>query len=762
MLFQKGQNIDSYTVVFPHKEGSYAETYRVRNSDGKLRFLKLIYYSKLNKNQIDENGNIIEIEVAKQLKHRNLCRFENSGKIISGGQNLAYFVTEFVSSETLDKRILRDGDLSVFETKGIAKAILSALQYVHNLNIPIIHNEITIQNILLNLSGDLQELKLIDFGNARFLNQKPAKPDLKEVNPFYLAPEMLRGVGCVQSDLYSVGVLIYNLLYGTLPWFFDISGMDCDQIDEKLSYARQKGVKFPDVEKFELDETVLNIISKALSNDISDRFQSAEEFIKALDGEIIISAPKPKSTKKDVDSAEHPKRKRGGFADVAGMKELKEQLQSDVISLLQNPEQAKLLGLSLPNGLLFYGPPGCGKTFFAEKFAEETGFNYQYVKGSDVASPYIDGGKGKIADIFNEARKNAPTILFLDEVDSIIRDRNDHNNVTTAGAVNEFLMQLNNCGKDNVLVIGATNKPNDIDEAALRAGRLELKYYIPQPDFETRKEIFQISISKRKYDFGIDYERLAGLTENYISADISLVIDTAARLAFRRGMDKITMTLLEEAISEIKPSLSAEQIRRHEEIRDRFMGVDNDSVANSNCFSLNDILCGDYELLLIEDSVDWADDFVAQADKYVGGGRIRQYLGGVESGTKLLKSQSFILKQKLGFSYAIRYKNEFAGAIWVNTPKLNLMKHNFSEWDISFFLFEPFENKGIMTFALSKVIDLLFFKFGIDELAAVVEKDNTESEKLLNKIGFVHSQKVPNMVAEREFIEYKLKNSIND
>ena len=133
-------------------------------------------------------------------------------------------------------------------------------------------------------------------------------------------------------------------------------------------------------------------------------------------------------------------------------------------------------------------------------------------------------------------------------------------------------MELNNCGKDNVLVIGATNKPTDIDEAALRAGRLELKYYIPQPDKETRKAIFQINISKRKYDFGIDYDRLADLTENYISADISLVIDTAARLAFRRNIGKITMALLEEAVANTKPSLTIEQIKQHEAIRDRFEG----------------------------------------------------------------------------------------------------------------------------------------------------------------------------------------------
>ena len=133
-------------------------------------------------------------------------------------------------------------------------------------------------------------------------------------------------------------------------------------------------------------------------------------------------------------------------------------------------------------------------------------------------------------------------------------------------------MELNNCGKDNVLVIAATNKPTNIDEAALRAGRLELKYYIPQPDKETRKEIFRISVSKRKYDFGIDYDKLAEMTENYISADISLVVDTAARLAFRRDVGKITMALLEEAVANAKPSLTVEQIRQHEAIRDQFEG----------------------------------------------------------------------------------------------------------------------------------------------------------------------------------------------
>ena len=184
-LFQKGQLIDNrYTVVFPHKEGTYAETYRVRDANGKQRFLKLLYYSKLQYSQLDKDGNIIELEIAKQLNHPNVCKYVDSGKLIANGQQLAYFVTEFVSGETLDKRIGRDGSLSVYEIKQVANALLSALQHLHSQSTPIIHNEVSIQNIMLDLSGTLENLKLIDFGHSRFLNQEPARPNLKQLNPF--------------------------------------------------------------------------------------------------------------------------------------------------------------------------------------------------------------------------------------------------------------------------------------------------------------------------------------------------------------------------------------------------------------------------------------------------------------------------------------------------------------------------------------------------------------------------------------------------
>ena len=573
MLFQKGQTIDNhYTVVFPHKEGSYAETYRVKDASGKLRFLKLLYYSKLQYSQFDENGCITEVEIAKQLNHPNLCKYVDSGKLIANGQQLAYFVTEFVSGETLDKRIVREGKLSVYDIKQVAKALLSALNYLHSQSTPIIHNEVSIQNIMLDLSGTLEDLKLIDFGHARFLNQEPAKPNLKQLNPFYMAPERLNGVSCVQSDLFSVGAVLYQLVYGELPWFFDASGMSNQQLVERLQIERESTLRIPNIEIFELDDQLLNIIYKSTRNEVQARFQTAQEMMDAIDGKIKVETV----IRTQVKSAPKEKKniKRGnGFADVAGMQELKEQLQWDVIDLLQHPDEANDLGISIPNGLLFYGPPGCGKSFFAEKFAEEAGYNYMYIKCSDVASPYIHGGQEKIAAVFDEARENAPTILFFDEIDAMIKDRSKHTNVSEAGEVNEFLAQLNNCGKDNVLVIGATNKPLELDEAALRSGRLELKYYIPLPDEEVRKQIFSINISRRKYDFGIDYEKLAQLTEGFTSSDIVLIIDNTARLSRRRGIGKITMALLEEVISQSKPSLTLEQIKKHEEIRDIFTGV---------------------------------------------------------------------------------------------------------------------------------------------------------------------------------------------
>ena len=573
MHFKKNDKIGTYTVAFPHKQGAYAETYRVKDTSGKTRFLKLINYSKLNRNQIDDNGRVIEVEIAKQLHHHNLCQYVDSDNMMMNGSQYAWFVTEFVSGETLSQRIIRDDEISVYEIKTIAKAVLSALSFLHSQPIPIIHNEVTIQNVFLNLVGELQDLKLIDFGYARFLNQSPVKPNLDELNPFYLAPERFSGVCSVQTDLYSVGAMMYHLLYGKLPWFLDVSSKRGQDVIDSILAERDKELTLTKEDKYELDDQLLNVIAKSLSYDSEDRFQSADEFIKAIDGEVKIER---QSTKRKILSQQQSdntpasyaiKKKGEGFAAVAGMEELKQQMREEVIEPLHNPEEYHRYGVTIPNGMLLYGPPGCGKTFFAKHFAEEVGFNFMCITPATLKSRYVNATQENIAKMFKEAEENAPIVIFIDEMNELVPNRDDGNvHEMSRSAVNEMLAQMDRTGEKGIFIIGATNYPNMIDPAILRAGRLDKKYYIGVPDIEARMALFRLYLNKRPYDFGLDYHQLADMTQGYVSADIQLIVNDASRNALRQH-SKITMELLKVAITNTAPSLSNNELRKYERIR---------------------------------------------------------------------------------------------------------------------------------------------------------------------------------------------------
>lgn len=573
MYFKKNDKIDSYTVVFPHKQGSYAETYRVKDASGKTRFLKLINYSKLNRNQIDDNGRVIEVEISKLLHHHNLCQFIDSGNMMMNGSQYAWFVTEFISGETLSQRIIRDDEISVYEIKTIAKAVLSALSFLHSQPIPVIHNEVTIQNVFLNLVGEIQDLKLIDFGYARCLNQSPAKPNMEELNPFYLAPERFSGVCSVQTDLYSVGVMMYHLLYGELPWFVDVSRKRGQDVIDSILAERDKELELAKEDKYELDDQLLNVIAKSLSYDAEDRFQSADEFIRAIDGEVKIERQSTKrkilsqQQSKDVPKSSEIKKKGEGFAAVAGMEELKQQMREEVIEPLHNPEEYHRYGVTIPNGMLLYGPPGCGKTFFAKHFAEEVGFNFMCITPATLKSRYVNATQENIAKMFKEAEENAPTVIFIDDMNELVpnRDSGDIHEMSRS-AVNEMLAQMDRTGEKGVFIIGATNYPNMIDPAILRAGRLDKKYYIGVPDIEARMALFRLYLNKRPYDFGLDYHQLADMTQGYVSADIQLIVNDASRNALRQHC-KITMELLKVAITNTAPSLSNNELRKYERIR---------------------------------------------------------------------------------------------------------------------------------------------------------------------------------------------------
>ena len=508
MFFEKNQTIGSYTVVFPLGQRGNAEIYSVRDSIGRFRFLKLIYLDRLPSSSFNERGQLNEIAIRKQLHHDGICRYVDSMEIRVQNQLCCCLVTDYVSAESVRSRILREGRMSVYDTKNVIRNLLKVLQYLHGREVPILHNAITPENVVLDLAGHAGKCMLTDFSRSCFLSQRGCDAGLDGLPPAFVAPERREGVKAIQSDIYSVGILMYQMLYGCLPvvLFHDKAEKDV-QNPENLR-VMEKPLTFPDDNLFELNDDLLKIIAKATHQDLSQRFKSAQEMLYAFDNPNLVCDETVRKVNCQSDPGTASKRG-NGFADVAGMQEVKAMLQSSVINILQNRDRANEYGISIPNGILFYGPPGCGKSFFAEKFAEETGFHYKYIKASDLASTYIHGTQEKIGQLFREARDKAPTVLCFDEFDALVPRRNVVNNSHQAGEVNEFLSQLNNCGKDGVFVIATTNQPDMIDTAILRKGRIDNIIYLPPPDNITHQAIFQMHLKDRPCEASINYAELA-------------------------------------------------------------------------------------------------------------------------------------------------------------------------------------------------------------------------------------------------------------
>ena len=570
-MLEKKQSIESYTVTFPIKDSTYAETYRVKDASGKNFFLKLYNYAKLHHSQFNEEGDVLELVISKQLNHANLTHYHDSGDLIVNGQKMAYIVYDFISGETLAQKTGREKGCSIYEAKSYVLGVLEGLRFLHNLPEPIIHNEITTENVMLDLATN--NPKIIDFGHARFLSQGNRSFQKDGVNPFYMAPEAFNGVFTKQTDIYSVGAMLYHLLFGLPPYSVNVPQYQSENFVDILLNEREKSLPILDKEKVSEDEDLVVIMKKALANDVDDRFQSVEEFIQALNGEIVVEYEPQRHHKQPKSSTDVTgTRKMGnGFADVAGMDALKKQMKIDVIDALNEPEKYKKYGVTIPNGMLLYGPPGCGKTFFAKKFAEEVGFNFMIKTPADIKSRYVNATQENIKKMFAEAFENAPSIIFIDEINELLPDRSRDIHEMAESAVNEMLSQMDRTGEKGVFLIGATNLPTKIDPAMLRAGRLDKKFYIGPPDFEARKAMFEMYLGKRYIELGLDYERLASLTENYVSADIQYIVDEASRSALSLDC-KISMQIVENMISKVKPSISKEDLRIYEDMRIKMEG----------------------------------------------------------------------------------------------------------------------------------------------------------------------------------------------
>lgn len=549
MLFNKGDKIGPYTVVFPHRKTATGETYRVKDVGGKLCMLKLLNGGK------ESDG---ELQLLANLSHPNLVKIYSTGAI-TRPEKMSYIVGEFLHTERLEAYQTRQGVIKGDDALRIVTGVLNALIYLHEQERPIVHGGITLCSVLLCPPGEGERVRLGDFSHAHYADEKTGAPEFSDnIALLFTAGEELQGEGQPSSDVFSVGALLFKLLFGVAPWQ---NRVNIDTITaEDVIKARQSPLALPSVIMQNVEENLLNCILKALSPQPEKRFTSAREMLSCLQGHTKVDNVEISTVNVSADNSpkkgEKPKPRRGnGFADVAGMEEVKALLRDKIIKVLCNPAEAERLRLQIPNGMLLYGPPGCGKSFLAEKFAEEAGYNYRQIKSSDLASVYVHGSQEKIGALFDEARQNAPIILNFEEFEALVPRRGAMGTEHQAGEVNEFLAQMNNCGKDHIFIIASTNRPDLIDPAVKRRGRIDYEICVPLPDAPARAGIFAVHLKGRPQAENIDTVALAALTDGFTASDIAYMVNEAAMRIF--GTDSvITQDLLQTVISETTPSVT--------------------------------------------------------------------------------------------------------------------------------------------------------------------------------------------------------------
>jgi len=251
------------------------------------------------------------------------------------------------------------------------------------------------------------------------------------------------------------------------------------------------------------------------------------------------------------------------LADVAGMEEAKRRLNLSFLAPLRNPEMMKMYGKSLTGGLMLYGPPGCGKTFIARAVAGELGARFVSVGLSDVLDMWLGNSERNLHEIFETARREAPTVLFFDEIDALGRKRSLVRNSAQHNVVNVMLSEMDGMNRTNkgVFVLAATNHPWDVDSALRRPGRFDRTVLVLPPDKAARLAIFERNLSGKPVE-DIDLKWLSERTEEFSGADVAHVCNSAAELAMEESIEKgigvpIGPAHLKKVLGEIRPSTRA-------------------------------------------------------------------------------------------------------------------------------------------------------------------------------------------------------------
>ena len=242
------------------------------------------------------------------------------------------------------------------------------------------------------------------------------------------------------------------------------------------------------------------------------------------------------------------------FADVAGADEVKEELE-EIVEFLKDPKKYNALGAKIPKGVLLYGPPGTGKTLLARAVAGEAGVAFFSISGSDFVEMFVGVGASRVRDLFEQAKKNSPCIIFIDEIDAVGRQRgagvgggHDEREQT----LNQLLVEMDGFNaNEGIIIIAATNRPDILDPALLRPGRFDRQITVDRPDVKGREEILKVHGRNKPLASDVDFKVIAQQTAGFTGADLANVINEAALLAARLNLKKIGQTQLEQSIERV-------------------------------------------------------------------------------------------------------------------------------------------------------------------------------------------------------------------
>lgn len=249
-----------------------------------------------------------------------------------------------------------------------------------------------------------------------------------------------------------------------------------------------------------------------------------------------------------------PEKQKVTFKDVAGVDEAKEELQ-EIVEFLKDPKRYNEIGAKIPKGVLLYGPPGTGKTLLARAVAGEAEVPFFSISGSDFVEMFVGVGAARVRDLFEQAKKNAPCIVFVDEIDAVGRHRgaglgggHDEREQT----LNQLLVEMDGFNaNEGIIIVAATNRPDILDPALLRPGRFDRQIVVDSPDLEGRREILKVHFRGKKLAEDVDVDVLARRTPGFTGADLANLVNEGALLAARRGRKTIAMKDLEDSVERV-------------------------------------------------------------------------------------------------------------------------------------------------------------------------------------------------------------------